>query len=259
LASKGLGGIANLMQTGFTSAQARIQARSASPARSAMVQQAENYELQVGQLQQALLAAFETSGAAIGQMQAHILSDWGRLGRVYEMIRTPVGTSSLYWSTEMGALQAQQLLKSYTIQLLQTLMPLAKNSYTLSANVLHGPPTLKADQLGLQPDGATYVWQTRDGRQNTYLANGSADVLSIVWDNVGQSYNFFNGLSGWLIPVTYTNNGYSSTQAGLVVNIFNRTPQPMLIYTYTGDSFNVLGQIIIIYIVRYNHLEAKSL
>ncbi len=238
LGGKLIGGAANLLQTAFTGGQANMQAKSAGAAQSAMIQKAENYEMTVGQLQQALLASFQTSGAAIGKMEGAVLSDWGKLRQIYEMICTPLGTSSLYWSGELGPMEANKLLKSYTVQLMQTLMPLQSKSYTLTANYLHGAiPTGQPLQVGLQPDVTTYICLTRDGRQSKLTAGGSSDVLSILWENIGRPYDYFNGLNGWSLPVSYDSQWGSQTNAGVVVNIFNQTPQPMTIY---GDMSQIV-------------------
>ncbi|WP_342241901.1 hypothetical protein [Inquilinus sp. OTU3971] len=229
LASKGLSALANVLQSGSTAAQAKMQASSGSALWTAALQKAEQYEMTVAQLQQALLAAFNESGVALGQMEAVILSDWGKMEQIYGMICDLSGLSSLYWSGSMGPMQANKLLKGYMVQVLQTLMPL-NSGYSISGDVIHGPPNQPLDRLGLQPDGLTYIQQTQDGRQNTYTAIGNTDVLSILWANETNPYGYFHGIGGWTLPTNYsppgTLNDYYD-QAAIVVIIINNTPQPM--------------------------------
>ena len=226
LASKGLSALANVLQSGSTAAQAKMEASSGSALWTAALQKAEQYEMTVAQLQQALLAAFNKSGVALGQMEAVILSDWGKMEQVYGMICDLSGLSSLYWSGSMGPMQANKLLKGYMVQVLQTLMPL-NSGYTISGNVMHGPPNQPLDRLGLQPDGLTYIQQTQDGRQNTYAAIGNTDVLSILWANETNPYSYFHGIGGWTLPTNYSAPSGSYDQAAIVVIIINNTPQPM--------------------------------
>jgi hypothetical protein len=227
-ASKGISVLANLLQTGFTAGQANIEANSGSGARTAALQKAEQYEMTVAQLQQALLATFNQSGLALGQIESLILSDWGKLEQVYGMICDLSGLSSLYWSGSMGPMQANKLLKGYMVQVLQTLMPL-NSSLSVNGVVMHGPPNQPMDQLGLQPDGRTYIQQTQDGRQNTYKAGGNADVLSILWANGAHPYSYFHGIAGWALPINYSGLSAANLydQAAIVVVIVNNTPQPM--------------------------------
>ena len=242
LGSKLIGGAANLLQTGFTTGQAAMQSNAAS-SQSAKAQQAlqniEKYEMTIVELQQSLRSAFQSSGTAIGKIEETILSDWGKLRAVYEMICTPLGTSSLYWSGNFGPMEVNKLLKSYTIQLLQTLLPIQPKTYTITGQSLHGAINQPLN-LGLQADGKTFICLTRDGRQSEYVANGNAEVLSIIWENIGRPYDFFNGLNGWSLPVNYVYNS-SGNSAFIVITIFNQTPQPMTLYAWTAYSGYILG------------------
>jgi hypothetical protein len=230
---KTLSAVANIWQTGFTAGQAAIEANSNNPAVNIALGRMEQLDMTIAELQSSLLAAFKQSGYALGVIESDILSDWGKMQRVYEMIRTPIGTSSLYWPGTMGPMQANKLLGNYIIQVLQILLPMTSD-WGITFQTMHGPRTQPRDQLGLQPDGLTYIQYTKDGQQNTFVAheqNGNMlnAIMPMIWENGGIPYNYFNCVSGWNFGTTYDYNG-SYNSAAIVVVLVNKTSQPLMLY-----------------------------
>ncbi|MBB6128525.1 RICIN domain-containing protein [Mucilaginibacter lappiensis] len=250
----GLPCIANLMATGFTTSQGIQQTKASAmtakyeTAFNKAMQNMYNYEMTVLEMQQALLNEFEAIGSTLGQIEALILSDWGKLGAVYNMTRSVGTMSSLFWPSTMTPMQANQLLGGYTIGVLQTLMP-ANTGYKISATMHANQGSLSP--AGLQSDGS-FVENNDDGTQNIYTTTVNQQMMDVVWANGVDPISFFRGINGWNLTREYIvwvggkDSAPSSFGASAIVNIQNFTNQELLItissfYGLLGNGCNFSG------------------
>lgn len=228
----GLPCVANLMETAVSTGEASYAySRSAAQQKyQTVLKNIYNYEMTVLELQQTLLGDFQASGAALGDIETLILSDWGKLRAVYRMIRTPGGISSLYWPSTMTPILAKRMLSGYVTGVLQALMP-ANTGFTISAT-LHtnsGAP----GPTGLSADGTEFTENNDDGTQNIYKTTANKEVMAMVWANGTDPADFFRGLNGWAVPVDYVvyygKQGFKPSEfaAGIVVTIQNFTDQKL--------------------------------
>ena len=200
--------LANVMQTGFTATQAGLGARIG---RSVLdVGPAERRPVPDDRRRPAAGAARGVPGIRDLPRQDGIVAA-DRLGPapagVQDDLHPGRNVVPRVWSPRMGPMEANQLLKGYMVQVLQVLMPL-NLSFTITGQTIDGPPNLRRDQLGLQPDGLTYVVETQDLRQSVYTAAGTTEVMSMLWANGASPYNYFHGEAGWSIPTTYKDPDY---------------------------------------------------
>jgi hypothetical protein len=246
----GLPCIANLISTGFATSQGVQATKSSSTvskyetAFNKAMQNAYNYEMTVLEMQQTLLSEFEAVGSALGQIEAMILSDWGKLRVVYDMTKSAGAMSSLYWPSTMTPIQANQMLSGYTIGVLQTLMP-ANSDYTIDAT-MHANYGNLISPAGWQNDGS-FVENNNDGTQNIYSTTVNQQIMEVVWANGVDPVSFFRGINGWSVPITYqnmvgTDNNNVPEGAAVIVTIQNFTNQEftmnLTLNSLVGDGSN---------------------
>jgi len=222
----GIPAVANLISTTFSAGQAGIQSRSSNAAAFNKQSYIYNYEISVLKLQESLLALFEESGTALGRMEAVVLGDWGKIQAMYAMIKTPGGITSLYWPATLTPVVAEQLLPNYAIGVLQLLMP-ANKAIQIDAWV-HFKGA--AANTGIQNNGTEFYKNNPDQTFNQYTVKANSDLMEQVWAYGTNPADFFTGLNGWAIPVSWGNDitaEGASTQgpADLVITIFNQTTQ----------------------------------
>jgi hypothetical protein len=219
---------ANLMSTGFDTFQAAQQSPGAPVSKEiAALQKAEddfyNYEMSVAGLQKLLLAEFEALGTALGQVETLILADWGKLQAVSAMVQETAGMSSLYWPSTMTAMDTSQMLQSYALSVLKTLMP-ANAGYKISA-------TLHTNYGSLENKGwqsGNYYMNNGDETQNEYSTNVAQNVMQLAEQNGMDTVSFFRGLNGWNIPVDYLgmltfNDNSVPMAATIIITVENLT------------------------------------
>ncbi len=237
----GLPFMANLMSTGFATGSAYMQGNSQSTKNSAILANIYNYELTVWQMQQTLVTVFEGANIALGQLEALILGDWGKLWRVYQMIQNPQGIASLFWPSFMAPSLAPQMLSGYTSGILQTLLPAnPDNKINATMHTNMGSPQ---GPLGLNNNQVSFIENNPDGTQNVYTTTCSQQAMQMVWASGASPIDFFHGLNGWSLPVSYQNVASSEKStapiaAGLIVRFVNNTAQAM---TLTVNAENILG------------------
>ncbi|WP_126245020.1 RICIN domain-containing protein [Chitinophaga rhizosphaerae] len=194
---------ANLMATGFTTFQAAQQSPGANESKAlAKLKQAEidfyNYEMTVAGLQRMLLAEFEALGTALGQVETAILADWGKMQAVYDMIQNTTDMYSLYWPSTMTAMDTSQMLQTYALSVLKTLIPANsgyKNYATMHMN--YGSLVSKGWNNG------NYYMDNADATQNQYSTNIADNVWKLALSNGMNVVSYFKGLDGWNVPVDY--------------------------------------------------------
>jgi hypothetical protein len=202
----GLPCIANLMSTGFSiyqgvgSSKASSQTAKYKSAFNKAMKNAYNYEMTVLEMQQALLSEFEAIGSTLGQIEALILADWGKLQDVYNMTRDTGSISSLFWPSTMTPMQANQMLSGYTIGVLQTLLP-ANAGFKINAT-MHTNCGDLVSPAGWQSDGS-FIENNNDNTQNIYTTTVNQQMMDIVLSNGVDPISFFRGLNGWNLPIDY--------------------------------------------------------
>jgi hypothetical protein len=254
----GLPCIANLMSTGLSTYQGVRQTKSQTKSNAEMakyetafntaMQNAYNYEMTVLELQQSLLSEFEAIGSALGQIEALILSDWGKLQVVYDMTRSAGSISSLYWPSTMTPIQANQMLSGYTVGVLQTLMP-ENTNFKINATMHINNQDLSE---GWQSDGS-FVENNENATQNIFSTTVNQQIMDTVWANGVDPISFFRCMNGWSLPVIYQNTmgpaspNSSDLAAGVIVTIQNLMYQELnltlsvISLLGTGSNFDSLN------------------
>lgn len=224
----GLPVMANLMSTGFSSGSSYLQGNTQSSRNAAILANIYNYELTVWQMEQTLLTVFEGANVALGQLEALILGDWGKLWGVYQMIQNPDGIASLYWPSFMSPSMAPQMLSGYTNGILQTLIT-ANSSNKINAT-MHTNTGSPQGPVGLNADQVSFIENNADGTQNIYSTTCSQQVMQMIWAGGASPIDFFHNLNGWSVPISYQNvapnDDFSgSLAAGLIARFRNNTAQ----------------------------------
>jgi hypothetical protein len=239
----GLPFLSNLMSTGFSSGSSFLQGQGNTPSskNAAILANIYNYELTVWQMQQSLLTVFESANVALGQLEALILGDWGKLWGVYQMIQNPDGISSLYWPSFMAPSMAPQMLSGYTNGILQTLIP-ANSANKINAT-MHTNMGSPQGPVGLNADQVSFIENNADGTQNVYTTTCSQQVMQMIWANGASPLDFFHNLNGWSVPISYQNvasgeNSSGPLAAGMIVRFRNNSAQAL---TLDLLAVNVMG------------------
>lgn len=228
--------LGNLLNTSLSVTQAVLQSHQGN------VQRDINFEMTVLQLQQKLLQTFQTVGMALGQIQAMIFQDWGRLRAVYEMTTLTQSGASLYWPSVLAPTLVEQLLPGYVNSVLQTLMPNSKvcqTIYRISEDRSQSSPA------GLQSNLVTYVDLNPDGTQTTYTLGQSTpnaqmtNLMTMVWNNGINAFEFFHAQGGWSQMIIKEGSSKHTGKGNpfIVAYVQNFTPQAVSIsLSYPGSN-----------------------
>jgi hypothetical protein len=222
--------VANLMATAFATYQGAQQSGSSMSRYLTALEKTEQnlyvYGMTVADLEQVLLEQFQSAGAVLGQIEAIILSDYYKLLKIFQMIKTTGRMSSLYWPANMTSLDADAMLTVYTSGVLKTLIP-ANAGFYIKA-------TMHTNFGSLETKGwqdSNFYMDNGDQTQNMYSCTVNSEVMDIVWASGTKAMSFFRGLNGWDVPVQYQNvvntNGFNGegtpVGAGIVISVVNFT------------------------------------
>jgi hypothetical protein len=233
--------LANVMSASVTSYQARPTAQPTSKTQ-AVLQNVYNYELSVFQLQQSLLSLFENIGTMLGKMEMAILSDWGKITAVYEMIKNTDTIDSLYWPASLTPVMTNQMLDGYASKVFQTLIPSNPSFYI--KGYLHN---YTGPERGLQEDQLTFYGENIDGTFSEWEAAINPDVMNLLWSYGTNPNDFYRQLNGWNVQVKYPwgsniyiNNPVEQGNAAMVITFYNLTSVAMQFHMHEAYSiYNV--------------------
>ncbi|MFM0058480.1 ricin-type beta-trefoil lectin domain protein [Paraburkholderia phytofirmans] len=235
--------LANLMQTSLTTTQAVMQSHQAE------VQRDIDFEMTVLQLQQKLLETFQTMGQTLGEIQALVFRDWGKLRAVYEMTTLTNGGASLYWPSMLAPTLVDKLLPGYVNSVLQILMPNSAACQKIYRYSEQKPQTVTT--TGLQSDLVSYIDLNPDGTQTTYTVGQSTptqqmtNLMEMVWSNGVSPFQFFHAQAGWSqMQITEGSSDYTGKDnTFMVAYVQNFTGQPLYVWGYIDSTKSPEGQI----------------
>lgn len=187
------------------------------------------FQVAVSQLWSTMAAQFEGLLTSMGQTEAALLSDWGKLQAADALIDS-TGPDSLAWQPEDTATFITQAGPGYDLWVMQALMP-ARFEITRWSQVTD--PNIAIDECGA-PSYAQWAQSVGEGSNlfDVYMVSTSGGTFpsmramqTDIWGNGASMQTFFT--NGALWPFAVSERGMSSNT--LVVTLLNQTGEPLTV------------------------------
>jgi hypothetical protein len=219
--------LGNIVQTGMNAA---LAVKQISP---------DPFEVAYSELWNELSTNFEALLTMIGQQEQTILSDWGKMQAVAQLI-TASGPNSLAWPASLTGDLISSSVPGYDISVMQVLLPAKYKIYLYSFQT-------DGDALDGIPSYAQWVQSIGSGLWCKYFiadaGNPSAypsqqALQNDVWDNGGVQADFYQAQNGW--------NGFTTTDLVLncdwaVTTITNQTGNNLTVTLISHDETYIPG------------------
>ncbi|KAN0045546.1 hypothetical protein ACTA71_005924 [Dictyostelium dimigraforme] len=192
------------------------------------------FKVELSKLWDSLSTNFEAILFNMGTMESMILTDWGKMKSVYQLLST-----SLAWTPTMTSQLISTGGVAYGISLLQMLLPEKYQIYCWNSNFDERYGFVPGYPAPIPNDIPDYCKWTDENGDLLFIASSKdfhihpiKEVMDMVWkDDVVVKKDFFRSRNGWSFPTSLVNR----ITRWVIPTVTNNTSTPMK-YTISGFS-----------------------